>query len=132
MGLTGKTMIKVWSMILVIFALGIVTGIGISGFYRSPQHASAGSMPVKMASNDYLEQMKPILSLTPTQVIEMQKVLDNMRTEYKGVCAEVRPRYDALRERARGQLRNLLTSEQQQRFDQLATREDCNCPYLKK
>lgn len=132
MGLTGKTMVKVWSMILVIFALGIVTGIGISSFYHSHERASAVSMPVKMASNDYLEQMKPILNLTPTQVIEMQKILDNMRAEYKGVCSEVRPRYDALRERARGQLRSLLTPEQQQRFDQLATREDCNCPYLKK
>jgi hypothetical protein len=48
------------------------------------------------------------------------------------VCADVRPRYDTLRERTRGQMRALLTADQQPRFDSIITQEDCRCPEQKK
>jgi hypothetical protein len=48
------------------------------------------------------------------------------------VCADVRPRYDELRERARGEMRALLSADQQQRFDMIITQEDCRCPETKK
>jgi hypothetical protein len=58
----------------------------------------------------------------------MRTIIDETRSKYKSVCAQVRPRYDALREDARARMRVVLTAEQQKRFENIVTREDCQCP----
>jgi hypothetical protein len=80
----------------------------------------------------YFEALKRELKLEPGQATEMRMVLDETREQYKAVCADVRPRYDVLREQARARMRALLTGEQQQRFDTIITQEDCKCPEPKK
>jgi len=70
--------------------------------------------------------------LTDNQSSAMRAILDQTRDDYKAVCADVRPRYDVVRERARTEMRALLTADQQPRFDSIVTAEDCRCPELKK
>ena len=72
------------------------------------------------------------LTLNAEQSASMRAILDRTRDDYKAVCADVRPRYDVVRERAREQMRALLTAGQQTRFDSIVTAEDCRCPELKK
>ena len=62
----------------------------------------------------------------------MHAILDSAREEYKAVCADVRPRYDVVREGARTRMRALLSADQQPRFDEIVTAEDCRCPEQKK
>ena len=80
----------------------------------------------------YFETLRRELTLSEDQSAAMRAVLDRTRDDYKAVCADVRPRYDVVRERARGQMRALLTADQQPRFDSIVTAEDCRCPELKK
>jgi hypothetical protein len=123
---------KAWIAFLIVFALGGVTGASLDGIYRS-QIGGTTAAPVSIRDTDaYFETLKRELTLTVDQSAAMREVLDRTRDDYKAVCADVRPRYDVVRERAREQMRSLLTADQQTRFDSIVTAEDCKCPELKK
>lgn len=114
---------KTWLVLVAVFVLGAVTGIGIGGVYRSRANASL------RASRQHdrqvmFEKIRHDLNLTAEQANEMQKVLDETAGEFRALRGELRPRYEELRLKARGRMRGLLTSEQQQKFDALMTEID--------
>ena len=126
---------KAWVAFLIVFLLGGVTGASLDGIYRLRANASASNPSVTVSIRDtdaYFETLKRELTLSEDQASAMRGVLDRTRDDYKAVCADVRPRYDVVRERARGQMRALLTVDQQPRFDSIITQEDCRCPEPKK
>jgi hypothetical protein len=131
MNSSGKTWVKVWGMLLVVFVLGGVTGAAIDGLYRS-RAAEVFIAPSMRNTEAYFEILKRELNLTPDQEAAISAILDETSNDYKKVCAEVRPRYDVVRERARERMRALLVAEQQKRFDSIITQENCNCPDQKK
>ena len=129
-----KMWLKTWLVLAVVFTLGCVTGASLDGLYRlragaEQQPLMAPSMP---DADAYFDTLKRELALNPEQEVSMRTVLDKTREDYKAVCADVRPRYDVVRARAREQLRALLAPDQQQRFDLIVTQEDCKCPEPKK
>jgi uncharacterized membrane protein len=126
--------LKVWSIAIVIFALGCVTGAAVDGLYRTRvKDSGPQSTAVSMRDTEaYFATLQRELALDEGQSSAMREVLDKTREEYKAVCADVRPRYDVVRERARAQMRALLSAEQQPRFDSIVTAEDCRCPEQKK
>ena len=126
---------KAWVAFLIVFLLGGVTGASLDGIYRLRANAIASNPSVTVSIRDtdaYFETLKRELTLSEDQAFAMRGVLDRTRDDYKAVCADVRPRYDVVRERARGQMRALLTADQQPRFDSIITQEDCRCPEPKK
>jgi len=124
---------KAWAAFLIVFALGGVTGASLNGIYRSRTGPVAAAAPVSIRDTDaYFETLTRELTLNAEQSASMRAILDRTRDDYKAVCADVRPRYDVVRERAREQMRALLTAGQQTRFDSIVTAEDCRCPELKK
>jgi hypothetical protein len=123
---------KSWIAFMIVFALGGVTGASLDGIYRL---RASGISPAAVSIRDtdaYFETLRRELALTDDQSSAMRAILDQTRDDYKAVCADVRPRYDVVRERARTQMRALLTAGQQPRFDSIVTAEDCRCPELKK
>ena len=131
-----KSQRKAWIAFLIVFALGGVTGASLGGIYRLRTNSAASSALAAAVSlrdtEAYFETLKRELTLSEEQASAMRAVLDRTRDDYKAVCADVRPRYDVVRERARSQMRALLTADQQPRFDSIITAEDCRCPELKK
>ena len=126
---------KVWAAFLIVFALGGVTGASLDGIYRLRANATAtnAAVPVSLRDTDaYFETLKRELTLSEEQAAAMRAVLDQTREDYKAVCADVRPRYDVVRQKARNQMRALLNADQQPRFDSIITAEDCRCPEVKK
>jgi len=126
---------KAWAAFLIVFALGVVTGASVIGVYslRTQSNASNEKMTVSIRDTDvYFETLKRELTLSDDQAAAMRVVLDRTRDDYKAVCADVRPRYDVVKERARNELRALLSAEQQPRFDSIVTAEDCRCPEPRK
>jgi len=127
--------VKIWGAFLIVFALGGVTGASLDGIYRSRSNTTQGSQVAAVSIRDtdaYFETLKRELTLNDEQASSMRAILDRTRADYKAVCADVRPRYDVVRERARGQMRALLAADQQERFDSIVTQEDCRCPEPKK
>ena len=131
MNLEKNAWIKVWAVLLVVFALGGVTGAAIGGLFASRAAIDETGHSIRDTSS-YFDTLKHEIDLTPEQAEQMQTILAEMRDEYKSVCAEVRPRYHAMRESARLRMRRLLSPAQQERFDSIVTEEDCNCPEQKK
>lgn len=128
-----KTWLKIWSAFLAVFALGGVTGAALDGVYRLRTGATVTNQAVSLRDTDaYFETLKRELTMSDEQAAAMRAILNRTRDDYKAVCADVRPRYDVVRERARSQMRALLTADQQQRFDSIVTQEDCRCPEPKK
>ncbi|MEK6409684.1 MAG: hypothetical protein AABN34_22400 [Acidobacteriota bacterium] len=130
-----KAQVKIWGAFLIVFALGGVTGASLDGIYRSRSNTTQGNQTAAVSIRDtdaYFETLKRELTLNDEQASSMRAILDRTRDDYKAVCADVRPRYDVVRERARGQMRALLAADQQERFDTIVTQEDCRCPEPKK
>jgi hypothetical protein len=123
---------KSWIAFLIVFALGGVTGASLDGIYRLRESAVSPTAVSIRDTDAYFETLKRELTLTDDQSSAMRAILDQTRDDYKAVCADVRPRYDVIRERARTEMRALLTADQQPRFDSIVTAEDCRCPELKK
>jgi uncharacterized membrane-anchored protein YhcB (DUF1043 family) len=123
----NKMLLKIWSGVVVVFILGCVTGAAIDGLYRSNLEKDQQALSIR-ETNQYFETLKREVNLTPEQVEKMSAILDQMRNNYKSVCAEVKPRYYSVREDARIKMRALLTHEQQQSFDKIVTQDDCKCP----
>src|SRR5215813_13163079 len=108
----NKALVKIWIAVAVIFALGIFTGAALNNLYMSRSTNSPQAVSIR-DSAEYFETLKREVKLTPEQETQMSAILDEMRDKYKNVCAEVRPRYFALREDARLRMRNLLSADQQ-------------------
>ncbi|MEW6211377.1 MAG: hypothetical protein AB1631_23630 [Acidobacteriota bacterium] len=126
-----KMWIKVWGAMIVVFALGCITGIALGGLYnRGTESTPSASLRDPEA---YFETIRRDLDLNSEQAASIRAILEETRNEYKKVCAQVRPRYDTLRESARSRMRVLLNASQQQRFDAIVLQEDCNtCPDRKR
>ena len=127
-----KSWMKVWAVLLVVFALGCVTGAALDGIYRLRAKTDQPTLAPPMRDTDaYFETLKRELTLTAEQSSAIQAILNRTRDDYKAVCADVRPRYDSLRERTRNQMRALLTADQLPRFDSIITQRIAAAPNRK-
>ena len=125
MTVRGVTRFKIWLVIVVVFALGCVTGASLDSAYRL--HAFGGNHDgrgERRGREDVFEGMKRDLSLSEAQATEIRAILDQTRNDYRALRTEVRPRYDALRQNARTRIRTLLTPEQQKLFDARVAERD--------
>ena len=121
----GGLRLKIWLVLVAVFAFGCVTGAALDGLYRS----RAGSRgrhgeDERRKSEAHFERMRRELSLTDEQAARVRAVLDETRDEYRRLRAEVRPRFEEPRLKARARIRELLAPEQQQKFDALSAERD--------
>src|SRR5215208_803149 len=90
-----KLMAKIWAGVILVFALGGVTGAALNGLL-SARPAENTSAPIRMQNTEeYFQTLRHEVSLTTDQEKRMHAILDEMTDKYKGVCAEARPRYYA-------------------------------------
>jgi uncharacterized membrane protein len=120
----AKTRLKIWLVVVGVFILGGITGVSLDSLYRLRSSGSERSMRERRSKEDVFERMKSDLNLSEQQATEIRVILDQTRNEYRQLRAEVRPRYDAVRQNARTKIRALLTPEQQQKFDARAAEHD--------
>lgn len=114
----ANTRLKIWLVIVGVFVLGGATGVLLDSVYRLRASGNARQeMRGAHHGEEAVERMKSDLNLNDNQVTQIRAILDQTRNEYHALRAEVRPRYDAVRQNARARIRALLTTEQQQKFD---------------
>ena len=123
----NKMWLKAAGLVLTVFVLGSITGAAIDGLYRARANTDSRALSIR-DGEAYFGTLQRELKLNADQASGIRSILDRTRNDYKGICAETRPRYDALRGQARIQMRALLLPAQQQRFDEIVTQENCNCP----
>ena len=123
MTITGRTTLKIWLVLVAVFVLGSITGAALTGLYRS---RASGDRPETRdrAMSERFEKMRRELNLTDQQTTSVRTILDETRNEYRTLRAELRPRFDEPRQKARIRIRALLTPEQQQKFDAMVVQQD--------
>jgi Spy/CpxP family protein refolding chaperone len=125
----AKTRLKIWLVIVGVFALGCLTGAFLDSAYRlqARNKERQGMNERRGGKGDkegIFERMQRDLNLNEQQSTEIRAILDQTRNEFRALRQEVRPRYDVIRQNARTRIRALLTPEQQQRFDVKAAEHD--------
>ncbi len=120
----GKTRLKIWLVIIGVFALGCVTGASLDSAYRLRASGEHRERRGRHGTENMFDDMKRDLNLSDQQATEIRAILEQTRDDYRALRTEVRPRYDSLRQNARARLRALLTPEQRQRFDAQAAERD--------
>jgi Spy/CpxP family protein refolding chaperone len=123
----GSTRLKILSVLVGVFLLGGVTGASLASLYRlrgdhgrSERRKGGGGK----REDRIFESMRRDLSLTEQQATEIRAILEQTHNDYRALRAEVRPRYDSVRQNARTRIRALLTPEQQKLFDARAAARD--------
>jgi len=120
MTISGNARLKIWLVLVVVFALGSITGAALTGLYRS---RASNDRPEK-AGHDRFEKIRTELNLTDEQTKSVSAILDDTRNEYRALRAELRPRFDAPRQKARARIKEILTPEQRQKFDAMVAQRD--------
>jgi len=121
MTVTARTRLKMWSVLVGVFVLGTITGAALGGLYRS---RASGSETREKAMHERFENMRRELSLTDEQTTAVRAIIDETRNEYRALRAELRPRFEEPRQKARTRIRALLTSDQQKKFDAMVAQQD--------
>jgi hypothetical protein len=85
-------------------------------------YASAHWLEVRDAHADtrvsYRDRLGKELGLTPAQRIELDSVLDKRHRDMTTAWEPVRPTLDSIRERARDEIREMLSPDQRAAFEQ--------------
>jgi Spy/CpxP family protein refolding chaperone len=123
MTLHGKTRLKIWLVLAGVFAIGIVTGAALDGVYRTRAGGGRGRGGERKHEKMF-EETRRELNLNDEQAAKAKVILDETRNEFRALHEEMRPRFDAVRQRARARMRETLKPEQQTKFDQMMARRD--------
>jgi hypothetical protein len=121
----SKTSLKTWIVLLGVFCLGCITGIGIDGIYRSKTNASYRES-YSRDREALFEKIRSDLNLTEQQAKDMHQVLDESAGEFRALRSELKPKYEEIRSKTRGRMRALLNAQQQQKFDALISEIDAH------
>jgi Spy/CpxP family protein refolding chaperone len=83
---------------------------------HGPKHEHHGPGPKHMMGNP-LEHLSKDLNLTDDQKAKVQPIIDQTKPQIAAIHKEAMDKMQALLESAGGQIRPLLTPQQQQKFD---------------
>jgi len=122
--------LKFWSLALVVFLLGGITGAALHALYNvrygKSERLSVVAQPLVNAfpqlpfqPGPMTERLKRELNLTDAQAIQIKIIFDESRKVFKKVVEEECPGIKQVRERTKEKIRSVLTPEQQQKFDEL-------------
>ncbi len=120
--MTGRTRIKIWLVLMVVFVLGCATGAALDVLYHSRAANRRDGREHDIQAR--FDTMRRDLNLTDEQATAIRVILDETRGEYQALRKDLRPRFEEPRLKARTRIRALLTPEQQQKFDAIVAQQD--------
>jgi Spy/CpxP family protein refolding chaperone len=125
MNTQGKVKLQVWLLIVVVFALGAVTGGSLDRVYLARSGALRTDSPNHTRGpNRMIERLKSDLSLNDDQVAKIKTIFDESRKEFPPSRFAECPGFKESRAKTRQLIRETLTSDQQKRFDEINARRD--------
>lgn len=118
----GKMKAQVWSLILLVFVLGGVTGAALDRLLVRTANSNSSAPTRRGGPGRMVENMKKDLNLTPAQEQQVRAILDESRKEFKDLGEKAG--FKEARERSRARLRAVLNPDQQTKFDEMNARHD--------
>jgi hypothetical protein len=112
---------KALALLFLVLVLGIALGaVGTvlvnRRVYGARLRGPAPARPINRLTED--------LSLTPSQVTQVVGILDGMQSKYDVIRQQTSPQFEQVRQQGREQIRQLLTPEQQPKFEDFLRRID--------
>jgi hypothetical protein len=107
------------ALLFLVLALGVALGaVGAMVVNRRVYGARLRNpaRPVNALSQD--------LSLTADQVKQVSGILSEMQSKYDGIRQQMGPQFEQVRQQGREQIRQVLTPEQQPKFEDFLRRVD--------
>jgi Spy/CpxP family protein refolding chaperone len=122
----GKIKLQVWLLIAVVFALGGVTGASLDRLYFSNHNTARNEIPGRgpRGPNRMVERLRSDLNLNDEQVQKIKSVFEESRKEFHPSRFAECPGVKESRDRTRARVREVLTPEQQKRYDEINTKRD--------
>ncbi len=112
-------------LLAVTFAAGAAVGVAGDRMVAAEDTATHTEVPVARQGRFTIEQYADELGLTATQREQIAPILDNVMVEAHALAEEIRPRLVALVEDAKAEVKEFLTPEQVDRYEEiLAQREE--------
>lgn len=112
-------------LVFVVFLLGVLLGgLGNHLWGSRVWGNQATQAPVPPNREQLLANFTRELELTPDQQKQVAGILDNSRAKYHALDRSLDPQRMEIRDQSRAQMRELLTPEQQVKFDAYLQRVD--------
>jgi len=102
------------------FLLGVIVG-GTSVYYYA---WSTGHWHRPFNRQSFVQRVKGELNLSDAQVPQLEHILDGSTSRFRAAQQQSDAQLNAIREETRSQIRQILTPEQSQKFDELVRRWD--------
>ncbi|MGB6545835.1 MAG: hypothetical protein WA871_08355 [Candidatus Acidiferrales bacterium] len=116
---------KAIAWLVVVFVLGIA--LGVVGTYVVTTRVFARGADERTPASQrahYLDRLDHELNLTADQQKQIDGILAGVQSRYDAIHQSVVPQFDQARQDGRAQIRQLLTPEQQPKFDDFMKRMD--------
>ncbi|MGB2676761.1 MAG: hypothetical protein WAN12_06735 [Candidatus Acidiferrum sp.] len=126
--MNGETRRKAWEWLALVFVLGAAIG-GVFG-YSFAHRSYAAINPNVQTLNEPERRAKRVaevtkeLGLTPEQSQKVDGIITAAHLEMKAIHDKAETDVDAVRQKARAQMREFLTDEQKPKFENLVRRMD--------
>jgi hypothetical protein len=102
------------------FLLGVIVG-GASVYYYA---WSTGHFRGPFNRQSFVQRVKGELNLSDTQVPQLEQILEGSTSRFGATQQQCDGQLNAIRQETRNQIRQILTPEQSQKFDELVRRWD--------
>lgn len=110
--------LKAPGVLVALYLLGIATGaLGFSLYRTYATPDSPGGWRGRFDRERYVGRLTGALQLQEGQRQQLDQILDDARDEFKGLRQTIDPQTQAIKQRARARIRQMLTPDQQQRFE---------------
>ncbi len=114
-----------WLTILLTLILGMSLGILLDSLVLGRDDVESGHDQGRGDRNDrFKARLESELSLTPEQMRELDTVLANNREKADAFWKQSRESYNELRKEFRQAIRDILTPEQQEKYDEMVRKHD--------
>ena len=121
----GKVKLQVWLLIVVVFALGVVTGGSLDRVYLANNGALRNANANhSRGPNRMIERLSSDLKLNDEQVAKIKTSFEESRKEFPPSKFAECPGFKESRARTRQRIRETLTTEQQKRYDEINAQRD--------
>jgi hypothetical protein len=106
------------------FALTFLLGAIIGGACVYYYAWNTGHWHRPFNRQSFVSHLKSELNLSDTQVLQLEQILDDSTEKVRSAQRQADSLLNAVREETRGRIRQLLSPEQNQKFDELTRRWD--------
>jgi hypothetical protein len=105
-------------ILITTFAMGCITGATGHYVYQNRITLRAGKPAAQPTSQGVTGILGNYLDLDPAQKEQLKDILSRSRERYRALSQQFAPQYDIIRDETRQQIRAILHSDQQGKFEE--------------